>query len=209
MKVPQTFGFYAILTDPAIGYERLTDLLVENEVAFVQLRMKDTPAGEIERTGRALRRITAGSSTRLIINDHPAIAAGIGADGVHIGQDDIPYEQARAIVGSEAIVGISTHSPRQTQAACALSPDYIGIGPVFPTTTKSIPDPPLGIEGMQTMLAEAKVPAVVLGSINAQNLAEVLRAGARNFSLVRPLNRSNNPRAVLAEILKTYRENLD
>jgi thiamine-phosphate pyrophosphorylase len=208
VKIPRTFGFYAILTDPVVGYEPMTELLVEKRIAFAQLRMKDRPEGEIARTARALRRITAGSATRLIINDYPAIAAEIGADGVHIGQDDMSYEQARTIVGNEAIVGISTHSPEQTRTACSLEPDYIGIGPVFPTTTKKIPDPPLGIQGMREMLTAATVPAVVLGALDASNLPSVLQAGARNFSLVRPLSRSENPRAVLEEILAIYRENV-
>jgi thiamine-phosphate pyrophosphorylase len=204
-RVPQRFGFYAILTDPAVGYERLTEIVVAHRVAFVQLRMKDRTRSEVLAVANRMRAITRGSVTRLIVNDHPDVAAEVGADGVHVGQADMPYAQARAIVGPEAIVGLSTHSPEQTAAACALGPDYIGVGPVFPTTTKKIPDPAIGIDGMRRMLALASVPAVVLGSITLENLPEVLAAGCRNFAMVRPLNSSAEPDLVLKRILETYR----
>jgi thiamine-phosphate pyrophosphorylase len=199
---PPSFGFYAILTDPVVGYERLTEIVVEHGVAFVQLRMKDRPAEEVLATARAMRAITAGSTTRFIVNDYPEIAAMVGADGVHLGQDDLSYREARAIVGPAALIGLSTHNPSQTRAACAAGPDYIGVGPVFPTPTKKVADPAIGIPGMQAMLAAASVPAVVLGGITVENLPQVLAAGARNFAMVRPLNQSREPQDVLKAILE-------
>jgi thiamine-phosphate pyrophosphorylase len=200
-RVTARFGFYAILTSPERGYEYVAELCVEREIAFLQLRMKDAPEDSVVRTARRLRDITRGSRTRLIINDLPHVAAEVGADGVHIGQNDMPHDQARTIVGPDAIVGISTHSPEQTRAACRLGPDYIGIGPVFPTPTKKVPDPAIGIDGMREMLSLATVPAVVLGSITPQNLPEILAAGAGNFAMVRPLNRTPDP----AQVLNTIR----
>jgi thiamine-phosphate pyrophosphorylase len=175
-------------------------------VAFLQLRMKDTAEGEVLRMARVLRGITRGTATRLIVNDFPRVAAEVGADGAHVGQGDTPYEQARAVVGPGAIVGLSTHNPEQTRAACALGADYIGVGPVYATPTKKIPDPPLGLDGMAEMLSVATVPAVVLGGITAETLPGVLRAGARNFAMVRPLNQARDPEAVLKRILDTYGE---
>jgi thiamine-phosphate pyrophosphorylase len=205
-RVPDSFGFYAILTDPVRGYEYLTRLLVDHRVAFIQLRMKGKDPREVYATAELMRRLTAGSASRFIVNDYPHIAAAVGADGVHVGRSDMPYEQVRPILGEEAIVGLSTHSPDQTADACRNKPDYIGIGPVWATTTKDIPDPPLGLEGMKRMLSLATVPAVVLGSITAETLVPVLQAGARNFSLVRPLNRVSEPEKVLVEILRVYDE---
>lgn len=204
MKVPFSFGFYAILTDPVVGYERLAGLLVSYCIPFIQLRMKEAPPDLVRQTAISLKKITQGTKSRLIINDYPKIAAETGADGVHIGQDDMPYSRAREIVGQDAIIGISTHNPVQTQKACALKPDYIGIGPVFATTTKKIPDPPLGIPLMKKMLGLATVPSVALGSVTTENLSELLAAGVRNFSLVRPLNRSAEPENVLKEIQKIH-----
>ena len=205
MEITSNFGFYAILTNPVIGYGRLTGILVKNNVAFVQLRMKDAPKNDVWRTARAMRSITAGSNTKLIINDDPKLAADIGADGVHLGQNDMGYAEARALVGERALIGLSTHNLDQVRAACALKPDYIGVGPVFATPTKKIADPVIGLSGMSEMLRTATVPAVAIGGINLENLDRVVKSGAKNFSLVRPLNETKNPEAVLKQILECYR----
>jgi thiamine-phosphate pyrophosphorylase len=206
MKIPDTFGFYAILTDPVRGYEYCTRLLVDYEVAFVQLRMKDAPEAEIIKTAEKMREITNGTKTRLIINDNPNIAKTIGADGVHVGQNDMPYNEARNIVGEKAIVGMSTHSVKQMRVACRLKPDYVGVGPVYATPTKKKPDPVIGINGMKTMLAQANVPAVAIGGITLENLPLVLEAGAKNFCMVRPITTTQNPEKMLKEMLKVYRD---
>jgi thiamine-phosphate pyrophosphorylase len=205
-KIPVHFGFYGILTGPLRGYEYLTEVLVAHEIAFAQLRIKDAPVESIVPIARNLRRLTEGTTTKLIINDDPVLAAEISADGVHIGQNDMPYRDARKIVGDNAVIGISTHSVNQVEQACALCPDYIGIGPVFPTPTKKVPDPVIGIETMRSMLSMATVPAVAIGGITLANLPDVLAAGVRNFCMVRPLNQSREPEKVLIEILKIYRD---
>lgn len=206
MNIPSRFGFYAILTDPLRGYEYLTSLLVDHGVSFVQLRMKEKGRDEILSTANLMRKLTLGSDTQLIINDHPDIARDCGADGVHIGQDDIPCSEARRILGKDAIIGISTHSPSQTLAACDLKPDYIGVGPVFPTPTKKNPDPVIGIDGMKRMLSVSDVPAVAIGGIDLGNLSVILEAGAENFCMVRQLTKSKDPEKVLKETLRIYRE---
>jgi thiamine-phosphate pyrophosphorylase len=203
--VPSQFGFYAILTSPVCGYEYCTKVMVDHEIAFVQLRMKKAKREDIIRTAEKMKAITDGTKTRLIINDYADVAAASGADGVHVGQHDMAYSDVRRIVGAAAIVGISTHNRDQTHAACMLKPDYIGIGPVWPTPTKENPDPPVGIEGMKDMLSCATVPAVVLGSITLDNLNEILDNGAKNFSMVRPVNQSDKPEKVLKKIVSVYR----
>jgi thiamine-phosphate pyrophosphorylase len=204
MIVPFSFGFYAILTDPVRGYDYCTRLLVDHEIAFVQLRMKDVPPEHVIETAEQMRKITLGTKTRLIINDHPDIAARVAADGVHIGQKDASYHEARKIVGNEAIVGVSTHSVNQMKKTCALKPDYVGIGPVYPTPTKKDHDPAIGLEGMKTMLANATVPSVAIGGISLEILPQVLAAGAQNFCMVRPITQANDPEKVLKQILKIY-----
>jgi thiamine-phosphate pyrophosphorylase len=196
------FGFYSVLTDPLKGYDYMTSLLVDNGVRFVQLRMKDVPDEVIIDTALRMRKITDGTDTLLIINDNPRIAVEVGADGVHIGQNDMPYEQAREIVGNDMIIGISTHSTQQATDACLKQPDYIGAGPVFPTPTKKIPDPAIGIDGMKEILKISTVPAVCIGGIDLKNLPQVLDAGAKNFCMVRQFTRSENPGQVLKEILR-------
>ena len=205
MSVPFSFGLYAILTAPVRGYEYCTQLCVDYEIAFVQLRMKDAPPEHVIETAEQMRRITQGTKTKLIINDHPDSAARVAADGVHIGQSDMPYHEARKIVGEKAIIGVSTHSVDQMKKACALNPDYAGIGPVYATPTKKNPDPVIGLEGMKSMLAIATVPSVAIGGITLENLPLVLAAGAKNFCMVRPVTTATDPEKVMKEILKTYR----
>jgi len=203
-SLPSRFGFYSVLTDPLKGYEYLTELLVDNEMPFVQLRMKNVPEKTVIDTAIRMRKITENSNTLLIINDSPGIAKEVGADGVHIGQDDMPYEEVRAIVGNDAIIGISTHSKAQTENACRFTPDYIGIGPVYATPTKVIADPVIGLDGMKEQLAASTVPAVCIGGIDLSNLADVLEAGAQNFCMVRQFAQSENPGRVLKEAMRIY-----
>ena len=203
-KCPAKFGFYGILTNPVRGYDYLTNVLVAEKIAFIQLRMKDVSPDIVEKTAESMKKITDNTHTRLIINDDPVLAKKAAADGVHIGQSDMPFKEARELLGDGTIIGLSTHSPRQTIAAQALSPDYIGIGPVFPTPTKKNPDPVIGISGMSRMLSLSTVPAVAIGGITLETLPAVLTGGAVNFCMVRPLNQALNPEKVLKAIMKVY-----
>ena len=207
-KVADNFGFYAILTNPKRGYEYLAHVCVELEIPLLQLRMKDTKDYEVLLMAEKLRQITEDTNTLLIINDYPHVAKDSGADGVHLGQDDMPIEQVREIVNPDTIIGLSSHNPDQTEEACKKQPDYIGIGPVYATPTKKIPDPVIGLDGMKEMLDIATVPAVCIGGISLERLPEVLQAGARNFSIVRPVCEFNNPASVIKKILHIYKENV-
>jgi thiamine-phosphate pyrophosphorylase len=206
MPISDNFGLYAILTDPLKGYEFMARLFTDYKIAYIQLRMKKEPPDVILKTAEKLRKIINGTDSRLIINDDPAIAAAVGADGVHIGQEDMPYDQVRKIVGPGAIIGISTRTPAEATAACALKPDYIGIGPLFPTPTKVTTDPAIGIEGMKEMLSLTTLPSVAIGGIELSNLREVLGAGARNFCMVRQLTQVEEPERVLRDVLRIHRE---
>ena len=206
--VPDHFGLYSVLTDPLRGYDYVTEVLVELEVPFVQLRMKNATPFAVLKQAEILRKITEGSATRFIVNDHPEVARDAAADGVHIGQDDMSYADVRAIVGEHALIGISTHNPTQTAEACELGPDYIGVGPVYATPTKIIADPVLGLVTMQKMLERSTVPAVAIGGISLAYLSDVLEAGARNVCMVRPICSAEDPRRVVKEILRIYRESI-
>jgi len=195
------FGVYGILTDPLVGYETLAGIMVDNGVRYIQLRMKEREAAEVRRTAERLRPIISGGSL-FIVNDDPVMARDVGADGVHLGQDDVSYASARRVLDKEAIIGLSTHTPEQTRAACAVGPDYIGVGPVYPTPTKKIPDPVIGLEGMKEMIAGATCPAVAIGGIDLSNLPAVLEHGARNICAVRCVNRAEDPDAVIREMVR-------
>ncbi|MBQ4470891.1 MAG: thiamine phosphate synthase [Kiritimatiellae bacterium] len=190
------------MTNPVVGYERCCEAAVKAGVRIVQLRMKDAPRDEIVATARALRRITAGTDTIFIVNDDPSIAAEAGADGVHVGQGDMPVAEVRRQYPSLRIVGLSTHNLAQAEASIAAKPDYIGVGPVHATPTKKIPDPTLGVEQAAKMIARVPYPAVAIGGIDGGNLPEIIRAGARNWAVVRAVCGSKEPYSAIVELQK-------
>lgn len=187
------FGLYVILTDPVAGYHACCEAAVRAGVKMLQLRMKDSPRELIIKTARELMSITSGSDTKLIVNDEPLIAAEAGADGVHVGQDDMPVEEVRKRFPEIAIVGLSTHNLSQARAAEAIGPDYIGVGPVYATPTKKIPDPVLGIERAAEMISAVTMPAVAIGGLNRETIRDIIRAGARNWAVVRAVCASTDP----------------
>ena len=194
------FGFYLVITNPVVGYAKCAEAAVRAGVKIIQLRMKHAARDEILREAREMRRVTAGTETLFIVNDDPSIAAEAEADGVHVGQDDMPPAEVRARYPSLKIVGLSTHNPAQVAASRAQPIDYIGVGPVYATPTKDIPDPTLGLETMRTMIDAAAHPAVAIGGIDATRLADVLAAGARNWAVVRAVCRAADPYAAIRQL---------
>ena len=187
------FGLYLVVTSPVAGYAKCAEAAVRAGVRMVQLRMKHASREEILREAREMRRITAGTDTLFIVNDDPVIACEVEADGVHVGQGDMDPEEVRRCFPDLKIVGLSTHSPAQARASNAKPVDYIGVGPVYATPTKDIPDPVLGLDTMSEMIRIAEHPAVAIGGIAAARLEDVLAAGARNFAVVRAVCASPDP----------------
>ena len=194
------FGFYLVMTNPAVGYARCAEAAVKTGVRIIQLRMKHAARDAVLKEAREVRRITRGTDTLFIVNDDPSIAAEVEADGVHVGQDDMPVAEVRRQFPSVRIVGLSTHSPAQARAAIAQHPDYIGVGPVYATPTKDIPDPTLGLATMAEMIASVPFPAVAIGGIDAARLPDVIAAGARNFAVVRAVCQSDDPAAAIRRL---------
>ena len=188
------------MTNPVVGYERCCEAAVRAGVKMVQLRMKDAPRDAVVSTAKGLMAIVRGSETRLIVNDDPGIAAEAGADGVHVGQTDMAVHEVRRRFPSLGIVGLSTHSIAQAEAAIPLAPDYIGVGPVFKTPTKKIPDPTLGLETAGRMIAAVPFPAVAIGGIDLGNVADVIAAGARNYAVVRAVCSAEDPYAAILRL---------
>jgi len=203
--IKKDFGLYAIVTNPIHGYDYMANLIVEHEVAVLQLRMKEESKFQILKTAESIRRITQNSKTVFIVNDFIDIAKDSGADGVHIGQNDGKPETVRNFLGQDAIIGLSTHNLEQTEAAQNELIDYVGVGPVYLTPTKEIPDPVLGLENMRKMVVASKLPSVCIGGIGLGRIREVLQAGAHNFSVVRLINKAENPKEVLTKISDVYR----
>lgn len=138
-------------------------------------------------------KITRDSETLLFINDRPDLARIAGSDGLHLGQDDIPPDAARSIIGDTLRLGLSTHSGEQVLKALGHFPDYIGFGPVFATPTKAVPDPVTGLEALGSTVRQSPVPVVAIGGINAANIDSVLETGARNIAMVREFMNTRHP----------------
>lgn len=199
------FGMYLVVTNPVVGYAKCAEAAVEAGVKMVQLRMKHAPREDILREAREMRKVTSGSDTLFIVNDDPVIASEVGADGVHVGQDDMYPCEIRTQFPDLRIVGLSTHNLRQTLASVSLPVDYIGVGPVYATPTKDIPDPTLGLETMGRMIAVSTHPAVAIGGIDATRLPAVLEAGAKNFAVVRAVCQSPNPFQAIRALIEICR----
>ena len=197
----EDFGMYLVMTNPVVGYVRCCEAAVKAGVRMLQLRMKDAPREDVVAVARELRKITAGSETRLIVNDDPAAAAEAEADGVHVGQTDMPVAEVRRLYPSLGIVGKSTHSLAQAIAAQDESPDYIGVGPVWATPTKKIPDPTLGVPNAVAMMRASKCPAVAIGGIvDEAHVTELAAAGFANFAVVRAVCASDDPYAAILRL---------
>jgi thiamine-phosphate pyrophosphorylase len=178
---------------------RLEWLLAEalaGGVDVVQLREKDADDDEIVRAGRVFRRLTREAGALFVLNDRPDLAMRCDADGVHVGQDDMPVAEVRQLA-PELLVGLSTHSPEQIHAAAGV--DYVGVGPVYATPTKAGREP-VGLELVREAARSATVPWFAIGGIDEANAAEVVAAGAERLAVVRAIRDADDPRAASARL---------
>jgi thiamine-phosphate pyrophosphorylase len=146
-----------------------------------------------------VRRWTRQSNVLFILNDRPDIARLVEADGVHLGQDDLPLHEARRIVGPDMLIGISTHSPEQLRQAVLDGASYLGVGPAFPSETKDFDDFP-GLDFVRRAAAESTLPQFVIGGINVKTLPAAVEAGARRIAVSHAVCRADDPRQVVAEL---------
>lgn len=184
--------------------EQLGRSLVAAGVDLLQLRAKQLDDRELLARAAALRRATAGTPTRLIINDRPDLAALVGADGVHLGQEDLSVRDARAIVGPASLIGVSTHSLAQARQAVLDGANYLGVGPTFPSATKSFASF-TGLELLRSVAAEIRLPAFAIGGISLENLSAVQQAGFRRVAVSAAIVGAPAPAAAAAEFLRQLR----
>ena len=154
----------------------------------MQLREKSLSPLEFYRQAHAVLQIAREKGVKIIINDRVDLALTLKADGVHLGQDDLPPETARRILGPDAIIGFSTHNLEQAQLATILPIDYVAIGPIYNTSTKATEDPPVGLNGLRLVRQTVgDLPLVAIGGVTLGNAAELLGAGADAVALIRDL----------------------
>jgi len=196
-------ALYAIL-DPDLAPVPLTTLagtLADAGVRLMQLRDKRGSAARIHSQASALQPLLSPRGVRFIVNDRPDIAAMTDSGGVHVGQEDLPPEDARRICGAQRWVGVSTHNLEQLREADLTSVDYIAVGPIFPTGTKENPDPVVGIEFLRAARELTRKPLVAIGGITIESAAKVFRAGADSVAIIRDLLTAPDPGSRAREYL--------
>jgi thiamine-phosphate pyrophosphorylase len=174
--------------------ERALEGALAGGVDLFQLRDKDASDDELLAAAATARSLCEAAGALFLLNDRPDLAAASGADGVHVGQDDMPVDRARKLVGDDALVGLSTHSMQQAQAGCRTGADYIAVGPVHATPTKE-GRPAIGVEPIKYAAAHVSVPWFAIGGLDAGNVGAVVKAGARRIVVVRALAQADDPEA--------------
>ena len=183
LRAARLYGIVDLGYVAAADVVPMTKALVEGGVDILQLRAKKLTAAEVETLAKAMLPVTRDAGVPLVINDHPEVAATVGSEGVHVGQDDDSVARARAIVGPEIFVGKSTHSVDQAVAAQAEEADYIGFGPLYATGTK--PDyVPIGLQDITRVHELVSLPIFCIGGVNESRAVEIISAGARRVVVV-------------------------
>ncbi|MCX5741347.1 MAG: thiamine phosphate synthase [Proteobacteria bacterium] len=178
-------GFYAILDRDDEGLARA----LVSVARVLQIRLKDAPVDELTRVARMARRVCDAAGVALVVNDRVDVALAIGADGVHLGQTDLPLAAARAIAGDRLAIGVSTHDLAQVRAAVAGGANYLGYGPVFPTRTKANPSPVQGLDALRAaVVAAGTVPIVAIGGITPAVVADVYATGVAAACAIGAIN---------------------
>jgi thiamine-phosphate pyrophosphorylase len=181
-------------------FAALVSLLVAAGVHVLQLRDKQLDDRTLLARAKLLRRLTRGAETLFIMNDRPDLAALSDADGVHVGQEELSVHEARMIVGPRQLIGVSTHNIEQARQAVLDGANYIGVGPTFPSTTKSF-DTFMGLDFIRAVSAEISLPAFAIGGITRENLPKVISAGLRRIAVTGAVVNAADPAAAAKELM--------
>jgi thiamine-phosphate pyrophosphorylase len=188
-----------MLTEPA---GETAKKLIEAGVRLLQYRDKKGAARELWSESRAIVEVARQAGCSFFVNDRPDIACLVGADGVHVGQEDLTAEQARALVGPDRWVGVSTHNTKQFEEAATTSADYIAVGPIFSTSSKANPDPVVGTELLRRVRNLTEKPIVAIGGITLERAPEVLAAGADSVAVISDILQAKDPAAKASEFIQ-------
>jgi thiamine-phosphate pyrophosphorylase len=197
-----------LVTDRGLALGRpLVDVVaqaVSGGVTMVQLREKDCTTREFLEEARALKALLAPLGVPLVINDRIDIALAVNADGLHVGQTDMPVDVARAMLGPGKILGLSITNAEQMSHADASKTDYLGVGPLYLQSTKTNASNPLGVEGFAALRAMTERPVMAIGGLKADNCAPVLASGADGLAVVSGIVSADDPRAAAAGFARLF-----
>jgi len=188
-----------MLTEP-IG--ETSRKLIDAGVRLLQYRDKQASARELLSNSRTIAATARAAKCTFFVNDRPDIAYLSGADGVHVGQEDLGVEQAREVVGPDRWVGVSTHNLQQFERAVASSADYIAVGPIFPTSSKTNPDPVVGVDFVRRVRPLTSKPIVAIGGISLDRAPEVIAAGADSVAVISSILKAQDPAAQAWEYIR-------
>lgn len=198
-----------LVTDPAftrrLGLVQTVAAAIAGGVTLVQLRDKEASDADLIEQGRALMALLAPSGVKLIVNDRVDVAIAIGAHGLHVGQDDMPASRARARIGPDMILGVSTGDEAEIATVDPAIVDHVGMGPFAATSTKADASAPLGAARFAALRARVTLPVVAIGGIGAHNTAEAIRAGADGVAVVSAICAADDPCAAAAKIAAAVR----
>lgn len=201
---PELLRVY-LVTDPDmpgdLGLVGTCRKAMEAGVRIVQLRDKKASTRSLVATAEELLKATRESSALLLVNDRVDVAMAAGADGVHLGQDDMPAADARRLLGPEAVIGVSVRTREEAELARSQGADYLAANLVFPTETKTDLPSPLGLEGVARLRRSTRLPLVAIGGIDHRNAADVVRVGADGVAVVSAIMASNKPGRAAARLL--------
>ncbi len=208
MRTPVDYGLY-LVTDRPLALGRPLEAVVAAAVAggctVVQLREKQACTREFLTLACALRSLLVPRGIPLVVNDRIDVALACGADGVHLGQDDMPCAGARRLLGDRVIVGVSVSTVEEARRAEAEGADYLGVGPIFATPTKPDSPAPTGLDGLTAIRRATRLPLVGIGAVNASNAAEVIAAGAEGVAVVSAIMSAEDPERAARELLRAVR----
>lgn len=197
------FGLQVILDREIVkerDVARVASKIIDAGASCIQLRDKISSDRTLLEEARDIKKITDESGSIFIINDRVDIAIAIDADGVHLGQDDLPCRCAREILGNDKIIGVSTHSIEQARGAQSAGADYIGVGPIFPTKTKPLLSA-IGLDIVRRISREIDIPALFIGGIDLENIEKIIENGGRRFAIASAILNSRDIAGVTMSFL--------
>ncbi|MGN7311892.1 thiamine phosphate synthase [Alkalicoccobacillus gibsonii] len=203
------FRLYAITGEEFHPGKELVEVMEQailGGVDIIQLRDKKSSKLEVLKKAQKLRELTKKYDVPFIVNDHIDVALAVEADGIHVGQDDLPLADVRKIVGPDMIIGISTHKLEEAKKAEEGGADYIGVGPIFPTNSKEDVVDPVTTSYIQQIETDITIPYVAIGGIKRHNLKEVMAAGAKRVCMITEIVEATDVRARCEEIISIMEE---
>ncbi len=190
---------------PGVRYDLLVQSLCVGGASLVQLRAKGESSQEFLRIASEVKRICSNHGVTLIINDRLDICLATNAEGVHLGQEDLPIKVARKLLGDRKVIGVSTHNAEQARVAEEEGADYVGFGPLFPTTTKQTGYSPRGLEQLRQVRSRIKIPIVAIGGITLSRAPATLRAGANAVAMISEIATAADPESQVRIILSSLK----